>query len=104
MKLSTVAASSHPSPHPPKQVFCKETSLNALVFERGGKRLIEGKPKPFCKKMWKENELISGEIVIDTEFRCVVLTSQSPPDVLKELAEPLPLELMDPIVITYGNG
>jgi len=86
-----------------KEVFCKETTLNALAFEEGGRRLIAGKPKPFCKKMWKDKEMTSGEIMIDPEFRIVVLTSHLPGEVLRELAEPLPLEHLSPIVVTFGS-
>jgi hypothetical protein len=53
---------------------------------------------------WKENELVSGEIVIDTDFRVVLITNQPPSEVLRELADPLPLEHVAPIVVKFGSG
>jgi len=89
---------------PLKEVHCREHTINALIFERGGKRLISGKPQPFCAKMWKEPEKVSGEIVIDEDFKVVVLTSLPPALVVRELTEPLPLDLMQPLVVLCGNG
>ena len=48
-----------------KDQWCKENTLDVRIFEAGGKKIISGKPKPFCKKMWKDAEKVSGEIVID---------------------------------------
>jgi len=85
-----------------KDVLCKETGLNRKVFEEGGKKLIAGKPTPFCKKMWKPKDLVNGQIVIDPEFRVVLLTAHPPSEVLKELEDPLPLEHVQPVVVTFG--
>jgi hypothetical protein len=88
---------------PTLQVFCKETTIDERLFEAGGKKIIMGKPTPFCKKMWKDNEKMSGEIVIDNDFQVVCLTNQPPADVLRELEEPLPLQHLHPIVVLSGS-
>jgi hypothetical protein len=84
-------------------VWCKATGLDVRVFEEGGKALVSGKPQPFCKKMWRDTEKVSGEIVIDPDFRVVVLTSHAPADVLRELEDPLPLQHLSPVVVLYGG-
>ena len=86
------------------KVWCKDTGLDVRVFEHGGKKLVSGKPQPFCKKMWKDSEKVSGEIVVDNEFRVVVLTNHAPADALRELEDPLPLQHLEPVVVVCGGS
>jgi hypothetical protein len=60
---------------------------------------------PFFKNkymQWKESEMTSGEIVIDPEFRVVLLTSHAPWEVLKELSTNIPMEHVAPVVVLHG--